>query len=147
MLTSMWADGKSASEIAHAIGQGLTRSAVIGKVHRLKLPERPKRVHEKPKTANHLRATSRQIRQPEQQFTDDACNPKNKLQSPDVDESEGVDVTERIGMLDLKSDSCRFPFGDPKAADFGFCGKPVKPGTSWCPAHHARVFVGKANLY
>lgn len=40
ILTKMWADGSSASEIARSFG-GVTRSAVIGKVHRLKLPKRP----------------------------------------------------------------------------------------------------------
>jgi len=40
LLKSMWTDGASASEIALAIGQGATRAAVIGKVHRMKLAKR-----------------------------------------------------------------------------------------------------------
>ena len=39
-LTAMWNEGKSASEIAGALGK-VTRNAVIGKVHRLKLDGRP----------------------------------------------------------------------------------------------------------
>jgi GcrA cell cycle regulator len=39
-LTALWSAGRSASEIARAMGGGLTRNAVIGKVHRLRLPER-----------------------------------------------------------------------------------------------------------
>ena len=38
-LTEMWAEGKSASQIAKELG-GITRNAVIGKVHRLKLATR-----------------------------------------------------------------------------------------------------------
>jgi GcrA cell cycle regulator len=38
-LKSMWADGKSASQIAKELG-GVTRNAVIGKVHRLGLSNR-----------------------------------------------------------------------------------------------------------
>ena len=38
-LEEFWASGMSAALIARALG--VTRSAVIGKVHRLNLPERP----------------------------------------------------------------------------------------------------------
>lgn len=38
-LKRLWADGHSASQIAGEIG-GITRNAVISKVHRLKLPPR-----------------------------------------------------------------------------------------------------------
>jgi len=39
-LKDMWGHGYSASEIAKHLG-GLTRNAVIGKAHRLKLSSRP----------------------------------------------------------------------------------------------------------
>lgn len=39
-LRAMHADGKTFAEIAAAIGQGVSRNAVIGKAKRLKLPER-----------------------------------------------------------------------------------------------------------
>lgn len=54
---------------------------------------------------------------------------------------EGVDVTSLLGIMDLRDDTCRWPHGDPLLAGFGFCGKPVKEGSSWCPDHHARVFI------
>ena len=34
-LKSLWLDGLSASEVARRLGGGLTRNAVIGKLHRL----------------------------------------------------------------------------------------------------------------
>src|ERR1700728_4161999 len=40
MLKDMWGNGYSASEIAKRLG-GMTRNAVIGKAHRLKLSSRP----------------------------------------------------------------------------------------------------------
>ncbi len=40
ILKTMWGDGKSASQIATELG-GVTRNAVIGKVHRLGLSNRP----------------------------------------------------------------------------------------------------------
>ncbi|MCK4862393.1 MAG: GcrA cell cycle regulator, partial [Rhodobacteraceae bacterium] len=57
-LTKMWGEGNSASQIAKELG-GVTRNAVIGKVHRLGLSNRatttkakaaPKAVKEAPKT-------------------------------------------------------------------------------------------------
>ncbi|MDE3174524.1 MAG: GcrA cell cycle regulator [Pseudomonadota bacterium] len=41
-LSRLWLDGRSASQIATAMGGGLTRNAVIGKVHRLGLAGRVK---------------------------------------------------------------------------------------------------------
>ena len=40
LLTQLWGNGKSASEIAEIIGD-VTRNAVIGKAHRLGLSGRP----------------------------------------------------------------------------------------------------------
>jgi GcrA cell cycle regulator len=40
-LEKMWKSGKSAAEIAKALGSGVTRNAVIGKAHRLGLSGRP----------------------------------------------------------------------------------------------------------
>ncbi|HEY8189050.1 MAG TPA: GcrA family cell cycle regulator, partial [Micavibrio sp.] len=40
LLKKLWGEGKSAAEIAKALGGGLTRNAVIGKAHRLKLSNR-----------------------------------------------------------------------------------------------------------
>ena len=41
LLRKLWADGLSASQIAAELG-GVTRNAVIGKVHRLKLKRQAK---------------------------------------------------------------------------------------------------------
>jgi len=40
-LTQLWNEGKSASEIAETLGNGITRNAVIGKAHRIGLKGRP----------------------------------------------------------------------------------------------------------
>lgn len=46
-LRELWAQGKTASEIGHALG-GVSRNAVIGKVHRLKLSGRPSPIKHRP---------------------------------------------------------------------------------------------------
>ena len=40
LLTTLWKSGNSASQIAHELGEGVSRNAVIGKIHRLGLSER-----------------------------------------------------------------------------------------------------------
>ena len=40
LLTILWKSGNSASQIAHELGEGVSRNAVIGKIHRLGLSER-----------------------------------------------------------------------------------------------------------
>ena len=42
LLRQHWTEGKSASQIAGLLGHGLTRNAIIGKVHRLGLAGRAK---------------------------------------------------------------------------------------------------------
>ena len=39
-LTLLWKNGKSASKIAIELGEGVSRNAVIGKIHRLGLSDR-----------------------------------------------------------------------------------------------------------
>lgn len=46
-LRELWAQGKTASEIGVALG-GVSRNAVIGKVHRLKLSGRPSPIKQRP---------------------------------------------------------------------------------------------------
>lgn len=41
----------------------------------------------------------------------------------------------KMGLLDLKSNSCRWPIGEPHEADFHFCGQPVSTGKPYCPEH------------
>ena len=46
-LKELWSQGKTASEIGVALG-GISRNAVIGKVHRLKLAGRPSPIKHRP---------------------------------------------------------------------------------------------------
>ena len=46
-LRELWSQGKTASEIGQALGNG-SRNAVIGKVHRLKLSGRPSPIKHRP---------------------------------------------------------------------------------------------------
>lgn len=49
LLKKLWMEGLSASQIAGELGEGVTRNAVIGKVHRLKLSARAKPTNTTPR--------------------------------------------------------------------------------------------------
>lgn len=38
-------------------------------------------------------------------------------------------------LLDLEAPDCKWPIGDPKKADFGFCGERRQPGRPYCAGH------------
>jgi hypothetical protein len=42
-------------------------------------------------------------------------------------------------LLKLTPNCCKWVVGDPRSLTY--CGEPVEPGTSWCPAHHKVVFT------
>lgn len=54
-LRRLWSDGHSASQIAKELG-GISRNAVIGKAHRLKLPPRPSPIKRNPEKARTVAA-------------------------------------------------------------------------------------------
>ncbi len=69
-----------------------------------------------------------------------ACNrmkaKRKKLLEPGTSEPELYNP-----LLALKNNDCRWPIGDPRAADFKFCCETRKPGKSYCDAHFALSYV------
>ena len=51
---------------------------------------------------------------------------------------------ERIGIMDLKLNTCRWPIGDPMDADFHFCGKNTVMGKPYCEEHCAMAYAGSS---
>lgn len=165
MLKAMWADGRSASEIAAALGAGATRNAVIGKVHRLKLASHGRNDVKSGLARRHdgYKPPRNKAGQPKR--TDGAHRNKGQTSGPDIarriaarmagpnivgmplpeEREEGVDCTSRIGLLQLNERTCKWPIGDPLSADFGFCGKPKEPGHPYCDRHRARATGGHAS--
>lgn len=43
-------------------------------------------------------------------------------------------------VANIESGECRWPFGDPRHADFHFCGDTQLPGRPYCAAHAALSF-------
>lgn len=112
LLKKLWGEGKTAAEIAKELGD-VTRNAVIGKAHRLKLSNRVSPIQQNKKPA------------PAQK------SPPRKIEKIHDAKHDG----EKIDLIDLKAGECRWPHGDPKEASFGFCGAQVHTGLPYCPEH------------
>jgi GcrA cell cycle regulator len=125
--------GLTCSQIAAEIG--VTRNAVIGKIHRLGLsPARP--------AGAPARSCPPRVRHPR-------ISPSSRLfrligaQSPGIADDPAaepapIDSAQRCSLLEIAQDKCHWPIGDPHAADFAFCGNAAIAGFSYC-AGHARM--------
>lgn len=135
LLKKLWADGLSASQIAAELG-GITRNAIIGKVHRLGLSGRAKSAPATPRPRR-TPSSTRTVRISRAPIYRDIA-----LGVEEVAVSEAIDLVIPIGqrrtLLELTEQTCRWPTGDPCSGDFFYCGgNPVK-GVSYC-AYHARM--------
>lgn len=145
-LKKLWQEGLSASQIAGRLG-GVTRNAVIGKVHRLGLsgrattsrqkshrPRRPaaatnqKRLTTKPRFAQSGNSAFRALYQGD-----------SETYAPPVEELT-IPEKERKYITTLTESCCRWPIGDPQHADFHFCGKGKVTGLPYCEFHARRAF-------
>lgn len=49
-----------------------------------------------------------------------------------------------VPILALKSTSCRWPLGDPREKEFGFCGQTQCEESAYCAEHHAVAYGPRA---
>ena len=141
LLKKLWADGLSASQIAGELG-GITRNAVIGKVHRLGLSGRAKAPsssvprQRKPRAPSMFRPQRTMMRG----NTALAHMPNYDYEpEPEPELIENIiPIGQRCSLLELNEDKCRWPIGDPGQADFFFCGGKTVTSLPYC-GYHSRV--------
>ena len=150
-LKKLWSEGLSASQIAAQLG-GVSRNAVIGKVHRLSLPgrakaggttvaaARPKRATSAPRAPNYAaRAVTRTPRTAgatalkEEVAVDLAVEPVLELDANIV-----VPMSRRLELTQLTERTCKWPIGDPLKEEFHFCGNDSPESSPYC-SYHARL--------
>jgi GcrA cell cycle regulator len=145
LLRQLWLDGRSASQISAQLGHGVTRNAVIGKVHRLGLAGRakaPTSTASPPRAAAPRmspRPASSSARTAVRGATALALASEPALDTRPVFQEEDVVIpmSLRVSIIDLKEAMCRWPLGDPTSADFRYCGSPAANGP-YC-AHHGKL--------
>lgn len=162
-LRAMWNEGMSASKIAKELG-GVTRNAVIGKVHRLGLSNRTAATPETAQGADEAETTPDVVSsepetgsapverpaeilsaEPRREITiRDASQPRPPGQPTPEEESARETLAEiekmarRLTLLELTERTCKWPIGDPNDDDFHFCGLPAVSGKPYCE-HHVGV--------
>lgn len=169
LLKKMWGEGQSASQIAKELG-GVTRNAVIGKVHRLGLSNRAGSGASAPKAEAKTKAAPKAEAKPKPTPRAEPVKPaepapeaKTALPArkqiipagqplppqPSANEispealakvSEIEKKARRISLMELTERTCKWPVGDPATADFWFCGLPVQQGKPYCEAHVGVAF-------
>lgn len=58
--------------------------------------------------------------------------------TPETDRA--IPIEQRKSLVELTSDTCRWPVGDPGTDDFFFCGAKPLDGCPYCAAHSRRAF-------
>jgi GcrA cell cycle regulator len=152
LLRKLWSEGLSASQIAAQLG-GVSRNAVIGKVHRLKLssrgrvtaaPVRQKKASQgaagAARTVTRAAATTRHVTVSigatalQAQFD---VEPVVRHYIRPV-ENVVVPISRRLQLVELTERTCKWPNGDPLAEDFNFCGNDAGESGPYC-TYHSRV--------
>jgi len=146
LLQKLWLQGMSASRIAAELANGLTRNAVIGKVYRLGLSGRTK-----------VGGATSPSPRPQQKAASRAPNPRPtspmvqgntalaikpvafEAPAPLPSRDVVVSMSEPVTILELRESMCRWPIGDPTAAEFRYCGARKTPGEGPYCSHHARI--------
>jgi GcrA cell cycle regulator len=166
LLKKMWGEGQSASQIAKELG-GVTRNAVIGKVHRLGLSNRTPTATKsdvKSKSATKAETKSKTTAKPAQPASKapEAPAPKplparkqiipagqplppqpsaNEISPEALAKVSAVEKkAKKLSLMELTERTCKWPVGDPATEDFWFCGLPVQQGKPYCDAHVGVAF-------
>lgn len=143
VLKKLWAEGHSASQIAKELG-GVTRNAVIGKVHRLGLsgratPSRP--VKRPPRLARpkpRIQPDGSVVTpKPQRLVPDTVLKPTEKVAMLSALPPQPLSDGEAATILTLRDSMCKWPIGDPADPKFAFCGRKACDGP-YC-SEHAKV--------
>ena len=131
LLCRLWTAGKSAAEIARTLACGVSRNAVIGKVHRLGLSGRSV---EAGRRAARPAPVRRGRLKTEPTGRGPRVRPVQAPPSASVGPEDGLATVLTVGRH-----ACRWPYGDPLAPDFALCGRAAVRG-AYCAPHAERAY-------
>jgi GcrA cell cycle regulator len=153
MLKKLWSEGLSASQIASQLGN-VTRNAVIGKVHRLKLSGRGKTTSSTPRVKKVASSGSSSPRMspsrsalPSRGMSSHGHSVGNaalKMDYVSISRAQPVaeisplyivPVSRELKLVQLTETTCKWPKGDPMHDDFSFCGNEAPDASPYCGYH------------
>lgn len=150
LLKRLWAAGLSASQCAAELNgpefaaySHISRNSAIGKVHRLGLSGRLKKIGATPALPRKPRPTyvrPKQFKAPPLAIGNTALaaayEADSEISTSDYDNV--IPMTQRVTLLGLNEETCRWPIGDVQQAGFAFCGAKPWDSAPYC-AHHCRI--------
>lgn len=145
ILVQGWAAGLSANQIRHELHNEFSRNAICGKIDRLKLPLRGKRLAI-PKTGRPSKwhkLTPEQKTERGRRYRENRRNRQLPIYDLPPEPEPMSAANERpCQLLELTAHTCRWPVGDVGQPGFHFCGAEPKPEKPYCE-HHFRISTVK----
>lgn len=153
LALKMRAAGDSAGTIAKALGGGVSRSAVIGKLHRLHAPAVSERKPASPGSEVMRRIRREGAGKPAVRFGAMPATPKQaEVDAIRADLAEGLKKSEvhfqtpadaePVPLVGRRFGRCAWPMGTPaRPAEQMCCGRTTVPDESWCPDHRKLAFA------
>ena len=138
-LTQRWNRGETGTQIMRAMG-ATSRSAVVGKAYRLKLPSH-RANYTPPKRKRRKRIRMLKIK---------SIAPTNGYlvlgEQIEMVEEETPNFENAETFFELAADECRWPGQEAGIYQLKFCAAPVERGYSYC-AGHCRMAFAKPGSY
>ena len=135
-LIALWNEGLTTSEIGRRLG--ITKNAVVGKVHRLGLKKRASPIRSRGITTQRAPQPARSETRAPQPASSEAPRPSaDVVAAPPVRKRTGPVV-----LLDaLKPGMCSWPIGEPGTESFHFCAEDIVPERPYCLEHCEKAYV------
>jgi GcrA cell cycle regulator len=132
LLRKLWSEGATAAAIADRLG-GSSRSAVLGKIFRLRLHIAEPAISALGQSAAAGQAGATVV--PVRRRRSRARNRRTQPAPPNI--------VQRKTLLELTNNTCRWPHGQPGTERFFFCGAPeadLEKGIPYCTRHMRRAY-------
>lgn len=134
VLQNLWGQGETAAAIGERLG-GLSRSAVLGKVFRLRLDhEAPQRKRER---ANGKRRCVGSV------LAEGFGSPARRRRRRKWPQPPPMPQRQHKTLFELTNVTCRWPYGRPGSGQFHFCGAAgadLERGIPYCERHLKRAY-------
>lgn len=140
MLRDLWSTGLSCSQIADKLG-GVSRSAIIGKAHRLDLPARAVRLSDEEREARQKQSRAREtarkaLHRLRKRIAMGERVPPRIAPEPIPESIKPL----HVNLLELEPYQCRWPYGE---GPYTFCGHLKRGDPSYCGFHARLVYQPK----
>ena len=143
LLTKLWREGLSASQIAAELGGDVSRNSVLGKANRLELVRNEVKGAgtPRPRKPDRLMAPLQVAPSQPGPALPSAETREQPPKAPAVTAASGEVAAPRfkcVTLMQLRESMCRWPLGDPATPEFRFCGARADMGMPYC-GYHAQI--------